>query len=265
MTDAASSHSSSPRGFGLEGRAVLVFGASRGIGEAIVRAFAAQGSRVMLASRNLAALQGLCAELDPSGRRVLAVRADMNSPEDVAGAVEATVQAFGALDVAVNNAGIQTSRQPFIDTPVEAFDEIIGVNLRGVFLAMKSEIRAMLQSGGGSIINLASIAGVRGLPLLAPYTASKHGVVGLTRSGAIEYSEHGIRVNAIVPGTIMTEMLKAGPLSTPESTARIMSKIPMRRVAQVDELTGAVLWLASDLASYVTGVMLPVDGGYTVG
>jgi NAD(P)-dependent dehydrogenase (short-subunit alcohol dehydrogenase family) len=134
--------------------------------------------------------------------------------------------------------------------------------LRGVFVAMKHELRAMLSGGGGSIVNIASVAGLVGLPLIAPYVASKHGVIGLTRAAAAEYANRGIRVNALAPGTVMTAMLKAGPLATPESSAAILSKIPMARVASVEEIAGAVLWLASDAASYVTGVAIPIDGGY---
>lgn len=269
---AANAPSTRSRDLGLKGRSVLVVGASRGIGEAIARAFAQQGCQVMLAARDLAALQRLAQELDPTGQRVKAVTVDVCDAESVRRAVDATVQAFGRLDVAVNNAGIQnmrvdatglkTSRQDFIDTPDEAFDRLVAVNLRGVFVAMKHELRAMLASGGGSIINMASVAALVGFARIAPYAATKHAVLGLTKTAAAEYAERGIRVNALVPGTVLTEMLKAGPLATPESTAQIMAGIPMKRVATVDEVADAALWLASDMSSYVTGVALPVDGGY---
>jgi NAD(P)-dependent dehydrogenase (short-subunit alcohol dehydrogenase family) len=262
-----------PAGFGLAGKSVLIVGASRGIGEAIARAFAAQGSRVMLGARDQAALQRLAAELDPSGKRVLPVYLDVGDAASVQAAVAATEASFGRLDIAVNNAGIQnirvdengvrTSRQDFTDTPDEAFDQLIHVNLRGVFIAMKHELRAMLRSGGGAIVNMASIGAVVGFARIAPYVASKHGVIGLTRTAALEYAERGIRVNALVPGTVLTEMLKAGPLSTPELAAQIVGNIPMKRVASVEEIASAVLWMSSDLASYLTGAAIPVDGGYT--
>jgi NAD(P)-dependent dehydrogenase (short-subunit alcohol dehydrogenase family) len=263
---------SSAASFGLAGKSVLVVGASRGIGEAIARAFAAQGSKVMLGARDVAALERLAQELDPSGGRVRAVSMDVTDAASVQAAVAATVAAFGRLDVAVNNAGVQnirvdenglrTSRQAFIDTPDEAFDRLVNINLRGVFLAMKHELRAMLANGGGSIVNMASVAALVGFARIAPYVATKHGVIGLTKTAALEYAEQGIRVNALVPGTVLTEMLKAGPLATPEGAAQIMANIPMKRVASVEEVAGAVLWLASDLATYVTGAALPIDGGY---
>ncbi|UUZ62858.1 SDR family oxidoreductase [Polaromonas sp. P1-6] len=226
----------------------------------------------MLAARDTTALDKLAKELDPSGERVRSVFTDVADASTLKAAVEATVSAFGRLDVAINNAGVQnihvdengvrTSRQAFIDTPDEAFDRLVSINLRGVFVAMKHELRAMLNNGGGSIINMASVAALVGFARIAPYVATKHGVIGLTKTAALEYAEQGIRVNALVPGTVLTEMLKAGPLATPEGAAQIVANIPMKRVASVDEIAGAALWLASGMAGYVTGIALPVDGGY---
>jgi NAD(P)-dependent dehydrogenase (short-subunit alcohol dehydrogenase family) len=251
---------------------VLVVGASRGIGECIARAFAAQGSRVMLGARDADALAKLSNEIDAGSGRVRYVQMDVGDSASVEAAVAATEAAFGRLDIAINNAGIQNirvdengvrnSRQAFIDTPDEAFDRLVHVNLRGVFIAMKHELRAMLRAGGGSIVNMGSVAALAGFARIAPYVATKHGVVGLTKAAAIEYAEQNIRVNALVPGGVLTEMLKAGPLATPEMRAQILGAIPMKRLANVEDVAHATLWLASDLASYVTGATIPVDGGY---
>jgi NAD(P)-dependent dehydrogenase (short-subunit alcohol dehydrogenase family) len=272
MTKVSSNSSVS---FGLNGKSVLVVGASRGIGEAVARAFASEGARVMLAARDAEALSGLARMLDPSGDRVRHVTMDVADSASVEAAVLATEAAFGRLDIAINNAGIQNirvdekgvrnSRQDFVDTPDEAFDRLVQVNLRGVFVAMKHELRAMLRAGGGSIVNTASVGGLVGFARIAPYVATKHGVIGLTRAAALEYAEKSIRVNALAAGTVMTEMLKAGPLATPENAAAVMGGIPMKRVATVEEAARTMLWLASDAASYLTGAAIPMDGGYTAG
>lgn len=262
-SDNFSSSASPSTPFSLAQQSALVLGASRGIGAAIAQALFAHGANVVLAARDVLALERLAAQLDPSGARVRVVKTDMADTDSVRSAVEQTVSAFGRLDIAVNNAGIQNPRTPFIDTANEDFDRLININLRGVFVAMKHELRAMAAAGSGSIINVASVAGLVGLPLIAPYVASKHGVIGLTKAAAAEYAGQGIRVNALVPGTVMTEMLKKGPMATPESAAAMLSRIPMGRVAAVEEITGTVVWLASRASSYVTGVALPVDGGYT--
>jgi len=269
----ASSSASTSFSFGLHHKSVLVVGASRGIGEGVAQAFAAQGSRVMLAARDTEALATLARTLDPSGERVRYVTMDVTDSASVEAAVLATEAAFGRLDIAINNAGIQNirvdengvrnSRQAFVDTPDDAFDRLVQVNLRGVFVAMKHELRAMLRAGGGSIVNMASTGGVVGFARIAPYVATKHGVIGLTRTAALEYAEQNIRVNALVAGTVLTEMLKAGPLATPEMAAAIMAAIPMKRVASIEEAARTMLWLASDAASYVTGAAIPMDGGYT--
>ena len=151
-----------------------------------------------------------------------------------------------------------------MDTADEAFDQVIAVNLRGTFVAMKHEARAMLANGAGAIVNIASAAGVIGIPLVAPYVASKHGVIGLTRSAAVELAAKGVRVNALVPGAVMTDMLRVGPASSPQALEMMLRNIPMGRLGTVNEIAQAAVWLASDHASYITGVALPVDGALTV-
>lgn len=261
--DSTSSTGSTATTFSLAQHSALVIGASRGIGEAIARALFASGANVTLASRDMNALERLANELDSSGSRVLVVRTDMTDGASVQNAVAQTVSRFGRLDIAVNNAGILSAPTPFSETAEEDFDRVIALNLRGVFMAMKYELRAMVAAGSGSIINVASSAGLVGLPLIAPYVASKHGVVGLTKSAAVEYASQGIRVNVIAPGVVLTDMGKAGPLANPEIAAQILSRIPIGRVASVDDVTGAVVWLASPASSYVTGVALPIDGAFT--
>jgi NAD(P)-dependent dehydrogenase (short-subunit alcohol dehydrogenase family) len=254
-----------PGSISLQNKTALVIGASRGIGAAIARACFASGARVVMASRDLAALERLAGELDPSGRNVRTIRTDITDSGSVAAAVALAVSAFGRLDVAINNAGIVNGRAAFVDTPDNAFDELMNVNLRGLFVAMKHELRAMLaDTQGGAIVNVASAAGLIGIPFIAPYVASKHGVVGLTKAAAAEYASRKIRVNALAPGMVMTDMLKAGPASTAEATAASISRIPMARFGSVDEAAAAAVWLASDAAAYVTGVALPADGGLTM-
>jgi NAD(P)-dependent dehydrogenase (short-subunit alcohol dehydrogenase family) len=249
----------------LQGKAALILGASRGIGEAIARAFIASGARVMLGSRDVELLRKVAADLDPAGERAQIVQMDMLEGASIANAVAATVTAFGRIDIAVNNAGIQISRNLLADIAEEDFDRLVDVNLRGVFLALKHEIRAMLANGGGAIVNVASLAGLVGMRLISPYVASKHAVVGLSKAAAMEYATQGIRVNVIAPGPIMTDMLRAGPAAKPETLAALLARVPMDRTGTLDEVASSVVWLCSDGASYVTGVVLPVDGGHAAG
>lgn len=248
----------------LAGKIAIVLGASRGIGETIARAMFAAGASVVLGARDLPKLEVLGRELDPAGSRTLPIHLDMTDPASIEAAIAASVDRFGRLDVAVNNAGVQLPRTPFDEISDADFDALIAVNLRGVFIAMKHEIRAMKASGTGSIVNIASAGGLVGIPLIAPYIASKHGVIGLTKSAAIELAPQGIRVNSVVPGTVMTEMLRIGPASSPEALARMLGMVPMGRLGTTDEIAAAAIWLASDASSYVTGIALPVDGGMTV-
>lgn len=244
----------------LHGKAALIIGGSRGIGESIVRAFHASGAQIMIGSRNVRELEALARELDPTGSKVRYIQVDMTKSKEVEKAVAETVAAFGKLDVAVNNAGTQIPRIDFTETTEEQFDQVVNLNLRGVFLAMKHELGVM---GRGSVIlNMTSVAGLVGLPRIAPYVASKHGVIGLTKVAALEYAERGIRVNALAPGTVMAGMFKAGPASSPETLAPILAHVPMRKIADPEEVAAAAVWLCSDASSYVTGVTLPVDGGY---
>jgi len=248
----------------LQDRAALIIGASRGIGASTAEALVATGARVVLASRDTQALESLAADLRSRGGDAWAKSTDMLNPAEVAAAVAFTVEKFGGLDIAVNNAGVSAKAALLADIPDEEFDRLLQINVRSVFVAMKHQIRAMLARGGGAIVNTASIGGLVGLPFMAAYTASKHALVGLTRVAALDYAKAGIRVNAVAPGTVMTRMLRSGAAATPEGEARLRALAPMGRIAEPEEVAGAIAWLCSDAASYVTGVAFPIDGGYTV-
>src|SRR5262249_27610286 len=198
------------------------------------------------------------------GGEAMAVMTDVTHAASVESLVERTVETYGRLDVAVNNAGIGGGNMPLVEVSEELFDRVIATNLKGVFLGMKYEIPAMLAGGGGAIVNLTSTVGLVGTGAgIAPYIASKHGVVGLTKAAALEYAGRNIRVNAVAPGTTRTSVNEHW-IYDPQIYQRIASGIPLGRVAAPAEVAEAILWLCSDASSYVTGVTLPVDGGYIV-
>ena len=241
----------------------LVTGASSGMGLATAQAFAQAGAAVVLADINHDALRAATDNLTAAGHKALAVPCDVSSEDDVAVMVDTTVASIGRLDLAFNNAGIQAPPTDAADEPAETFDRVNAINLRGVWACMKHELRHMRDQGSGAIVNCSSLGGLVGLPGRAAYHASKHGVIGLTRSAALEYAPRGIRINAICPGTIetpmVTDMIAKGELSVPEAIANQ----PIGRLGRADEIAAAVLWLSSPGASLVVGVALPVDGGYT--
>jgi NAD(P)-dependent dehydrogenase (short-subunit alcohol dehydrogenase family) len=246
----------------LEGQAALIIGASRGIGAATALAFGAEGARVVLAARDRPRIEELTAQLRAAGAEAVAIRTDVTEPGAIEAAIELCVRQYGRLDIAVNNAAVSNVHTEFHLQTDAMFDHALNTNLRSVFIAMKHQIRAMLVTGGGSIINTASIGGLIAFPKMSAYLASKHGVLGLTKSAALEYAERGIRVNAVAPGAVLTEMLLAGTASTEAGKQRMMAAIPMRRIGAPEEIAAAIVWLASREASYVTGIALPVDGGY---
>jgi NAD(P)-dependent dehydrogenase (short-subunit alcohol dehydrogenase family) len=248
----------------LDGKTALIIGASRGIGAETAKAFVANGARVILASRNRDALEVLASELGGSSQ-ARAIATDITNADDIAACVRFAVESFGRLDLAFNNAGVSPPRTEFAQLSDDAFDATMTVNLRAVFIAMKHEIRAMLATGGGAIVNTGSVGSLVGLPQMAAYVASKHALVGLTKTAALEYAKRNIRINVIAPGTVMTEMLKSGAAATAEGRAKLEAATPMGRIAAPEEVAGGVVWLCSQAASYVTGTVLNVDGGYTVG
>ncbi len=237
----------------LDGKVAIITGGSRGIGAASARAFAAEGARVVLAARSRDALEALVAEL--GGEMALAVQTDVTDEASVKALVDAAVKRFGRLDVAFNNAGGGQQPRPLADIPVEDFDRTIATSLRGVFLCMKHEIPAMLATGGGAIVNMSSSAGLGAAQGIGSYVAAKHGVLGLTKTAALDYAEKGIRVNALAPGPIFTR---------PEmEAANVGQWVPMKRMGRPEEVAAAAVWLCSDESSYITGTTLSIDGGKT--
>jgi NAD(P)-dependent dehydrogenase (short-subunit alcohol dehydrogenase family) len=248
----------------LDGKATLIIGASQGIGAAAARYFAAQGARLVLSARNTEAITGLRDELRKAGHEAESVFTDVTQKDTIAAAVQLTVDTYGRLDAAFNNAGA-SSMAEFHEYSEEVYDDLMAVNLKGVFLSMQYEIRAMLAAGGGAIVNSSSVGGLIGNYGLAAYIASKHGVIGLTKAAAFEYGQQKLRVNALAIGTTATEMHVRNIGSTPpEIAARLNTFIPMDRLGRAEESAAAAAWLLSDQASYVTGATLPVDGGFLV-
>jgi NAD(P)-dependent dehydrogenase (short-subunit alcohol dehydrogenase family) len=249
--------------YNFKGQVALVTGASSGMGLATAQAFAEMGAAVVLADINDETLRTATDGLVGAGHRALGVTCDVSDEDEVAALVERTIESFGRLDMAFNNAGIQVPPSDAADEPADIFDRVNAVNLRGVWACMKHELRQMRAQGSGAIVNCSSLGGLVGLPGRAAYHASKHGVIGLTRSAALEYAPRGIRINAICPGTIETpmvaDMIAKGELDVAEAVANE----PIGRLGRPDEIAAAVLWLCSPAASFVVGVALPVDGGYT--
>jgi NAD(P)-dependent dehydrogenase (short-subunit alcohol dehydrogenase family) len=249
--------------YDFTGQVALVTGASSGMGLATAQAFAQAGAAVVLADINDQALGGATDGLTASGYRALAVSCDVANEDQAAAMVEGAVATLGRLDMAFNNAGIQVPPRDAADEPAEHFDRVHAINLRGVWTCMKHQLRQMRAQGSGAIVNCSSLGGLVGLPGRAAYHASKHGVIGLTRSAALEYAPRGIRINAVCPGTIETpmvrDMIDKGELEVPEA----VKNQPIGRLGRADEIAAAVLWLCSPAASFVLGVALPIDGGYT--
>lgn len=249
--------------YDFSGQTAFVTGASSGMGADTARAYAKAGAAVALVGRDQVALDTLAAELTDQGYRALAIPADVTDEEQIAAAVRQTVDTFGSLDMAFNNAGIMHAPINTADETAAAFDQVTAVNLRGVWASMKHELAQMRTQGSGSIVNCSSLGGLVGGAGRASYHASKHGILGLTKSAALEYAPLGIRVNAICPGTIDTPMVERMIAGGELDLAAALAAIPMARLGRGEEIAASVLWLSSSAASYVTAVALPVDGAYT--
>lgn len=243
------------------GKVAFITGAGSGIGRAAALAFAQEGARVAISDRTEAPLEQLRGEIEAGGGEVLAIRCDVSVPEDVENAVAATVERFGRLDCAFNNAGVENTAAPVHLIALDAWDRIIAINLRGTFLCMKHEIAQMLRQGGGVVVNTASGAGVRGVAGGASYAASKHALIGLTKSAALDYAKSNIRVNAVLPGNIETPMMDR---FTGGDIQKAIDLEPVGRLGRPEEIAEAVLWMCSDLGAFVTGASISVDGGWSL-
>jgi NAD(P)-dependent dehydrogenase (short-subunit alcohol dehydrogenase family) len=246
----------------LDGKVAIVTGASRGIGSASARAFAAAGATVVLAARTAQAIANIADEINASGGRALAIPTDVIDPESVERLVEKTVAEFGRLDIAFNNAGAGHMPKPLAEFSFDEFEAGLRANLYGAFLGMKYEIPAMVAGGGGAIVNMSSTAGLQGAPGMGPYSAAKHGVVALTKTAALDYGPRNIRVNAVAPGPIVNEQMSQLPEETLQGIARY---VPLRRLGSAEEVARAAVWLCSNEASFITGAVLSIDGGRLAG
>ncbi|HEY4049294.1 MAG TPA: glucose 1-dehydrogenase [Acidobacteriaceae bacterium] len=246
------------------GKVALVTGAASGMGLATAHAFAEAGAAVTLADFREDIVKAEAQKLTAAGHNAIAVLCDVSNDVQVEQMVESTVAEFGRIDAAFNNAGVMARIAPTAESTREEWDRVIGINLRGVWSSMKYELRQMQRQGSGAIVNNASVGALTGNPGIGSYIASKHGVVGLTRTAALEYIQHGIRVNAVNPGLIDTQIARDVVAGNEEAYAEIAKNVPIRRAGRPDEIASAVLWLCSLGASYVVGHALTVDGGMTV-
>lgn len=246
--------------FSLEGKSAIITGASRGIGAAIARALAEAGADVVLAARSTPDIEQLAAKLERLGRRAIPVTTDVTKPEDVEACVQRAIKEFGQLDVLVNNAGGTKFTAPVLDLRPDGWHKAIALNLDSVFTFCQMAGRFMVARGKGSVINVASVAGLHGAPGLAYYSAAKHGVIGLTKTLAVEWGDAGVRVNAICPGWVKTELNQ--PFWSDENVAKtFVAQQPIKRWAEPEEIAAAAVWLASDSSAYVTGSSIVIDGG----
>jgi NAD(P)-dependent dehydrogenase (short-subunit alcohol dehydrogenase family) len=245
------------------GKVALVTGGGAGIGRATALAFAQTGARVAIVDIVEEAGREVVSAITAAGGEAMFIRADVVNAAEVEAMVARTVEAYGKIDCAFNNAGIEEEHMRLADCSEATFDRIMAINVKGVWLALKYELAAMLHSGGGAIVNTASVAGLVAAPKMAAYCASKHAVLGLTKSAAIEYARKNIRVNAVCPGVIRTPMYERALQVDPKGTAQVAQMHPIGRVGEPEEVAAVVLWLCSDAAGFVTGHAHTVDGGLT--
>jgi len=246
------------------GKVAFVTGAGGGIGRATALAFAREGANVAVTDVSEQNLQETARLIEELGGRALGIKCDVTRAEDVKSALDRTIETFERLDVAFNNAGSEQPITATADLTEEEWDRIVGINLRGVFLCIKYEIPLLLKQGGGAIVNTSSGAGVKGFKGQAAYAAAKHGVIGLTKSAALDYAQSNIRINAVCPGIIATPMMQRFTGGTPEGEQRVIAQEPVGRMGMPEEIAAAVVWLCSEPAAFVIGHAMVIDGGQTV-
>lgn len=245
------------------GKVAIVTGGSSGIGRTTAIAFAREGAKVVIASRRLEEGEETVKLVKEAGSDGFFIRTDVAKAADVSAMVEKTIERYGRLDYAFNNAGVEQAPTPLVDQTEESFEQIVNINIKGVWLSMKYEIPQMLKNGGGAIVNMSSVGGVIGVPGVSIYVASKHAVLGLTKSVALEYANSGIRINAVNPGAIETDMFERFVEDSPQLRQQMMAMHPIGRTGKPEEIASAVVWLCSDGASFVTGQSITLDGGFT--
>jgi NAD(P)-dependent dehydrogenase (short-subunit alcohol dehydrogenase family) len=249
--------------YNFKGQVALVTGAAQGMGFATAQAFARAGAAVVMVDIDADSVTAAASRIAEFGGTALALVCDVSDEQQVENMIDHVMKAFGRLDMAFNNAGIQVPPSDAADEPTDSYERVTAVNQRGVWACMKHELRAMREAGRGAIVNCSSLGGLIGLPQRASYHGTKHAVIGMTKSVAVEYASRGIRVNAICPGVIDTPMVADMLEGQQEAMAAIMQEQPIGRLGHADEVAQSVLWLCSPGASFVVGVALPVDGGFT--
>lgn len=243
------------------GKVAFVTGAASGIGRATAVAFAAEGARVAIVDRTEVALHETADTVRNAGGEVLTLACDVSRPEEVEAAIARTVERFGRLDIAFNNAGVENKAAPVAEIELAEWDRILGINLRGTFVCMKHELAQMVRQSSGVIINTSSGAGIRGVAGGAAYAASKHAIIGLTKSAALDYAKSNIRVNAVLPGNIDTPMMDR---FTGGDIQKAVDLEPVGRLGKPEEIADAVLWMSADLGAFVIGAAISVDGGWSL-